>query len=470
MKYLGIPIDKKRIKNSDWNGPIGKIEKRLGSWIGKNMSIAGRTILINSSISSITLYMLSFYRLPVGVDKKFSTLSSKFLWGDDPTKKKYHLVRWSDVCLPKDQGGLGILNLDLMNIALLSKWIWKLFNGSGLWQTILKGKYLKGQTLRQATYRNGDSHFWQGLLEVKTFFLNCCKFQIGDGRSVSFWEDNWLGDFTLAASFPRLFAICLTPNITVRKAFDEGLGNMAFRRALVGAKQGMWADLRKLCEAVTFSEGQDTLCWLLTESGQFTVKSFYLALQNFGAVPHKFLWKVKIPLRIKTFIWLVLKKSILTKDELVHRGGSCDLQCMFCGKNETTDHLFFQCPLARYMWNVVSCALGVSCTFMNVKNCLLVWLKQFKGDKKKIIIVGVSAVLWSLWKARNMACFQKVWPSDPSVVLFRACYWIDFWSNLQVKEDVKLELQRGAKLLEQVASEVFKDRRRWTPWIPRLEG
>jgi hypothetical protein len=157
--------------------------------------------------------------------------------------------------------------LDLMNIALLSKWIWKLFNGSGLWQTILKEKYLRGKTLRQVSYRNGDSHFWQGLLEVKTLFLNCCKFQIGDGRSVSLWEDNWMGDFTLASSFPRLFAISLTPNITVRKAFDKGLGNMSFRRASVGAKQGMWADLRKLCESFMFSEGQDTLCWLLTESG-----------------------------------------------------------------------------------------------------------------------------------------------------------------------------------------------------------
>jgi hypothetical protein len=84
--------------------PSGKIEKKLGSWIGKNMLVAGRTILINLSISSITLHMLSFYRLPVGVDKKFSTLSSKFLWRDDPMKKKYHLVRWYDVCLPKDQG------------------------------------------------------------------------------------------------------------------------------------------------------------------------------------------------------------------------------------------------------------------------------------------------------------------------------------------------------------------------------
>jgi hypothetical protein len=67
---------------------------------------------------------------------------------------------------------------------------------------------------------------------------------------VSFWEDNWLGDFTLAASFPRLFAISLNPNIIVRKAFDEGLGNMAFRRALVGIKQSMWADLRNLCEYI----------------------------------------------------------------------------------------------------------------------------------------------------------------------------------------------------------------------------
>jgi hypothetical protein len=38
-----------------------------------------------------------------------------------------------------------------------------------------------------------------------------------------------------------------------------------------------------------------------------------------------------------------------------------------------------------------------------------------------------------------------------------------------VKEDIKLELQWGAKLLEEVTYEVFKDRRRWAPWIPRLE-
>ena len=39
-------------------------------------------------------------------------------------------------------------------------------------------------------------------------------------------------------------------------------------------------------------------------------------------------------------------------------------------------------PLAWYMWNVVRCALAVSCEFKNVEECLPVWLKQFTGAKE----------------------------------------------------------------------------------------
>lgn len=30
IKYLGIPVDEKRLKNSDWNPLVGKMEKRMG--------------------------------------------------------------------------------------------------------------------------------------------------------------------------------------------------------------------------------------------------------------------------------------------------------------------------------------------------------------------------------------------------------------------------------------------------------
>jgi hypothetical protein len=56
---------------------------------------------------------------------------------------------------------------------------------------------------------------------------------------------------------------------------------------------------------------------------------------------------------------------------------------VFRVKNENIDHLPFTCPLARYMWNVVRFALGVSCQFNGVDDCFLVWFNQFTRNKKK---------------------------------------------------------------------------------------
>jgi len=58
-------------------------------------------------------------------------------------KKKYHLVKWTKITKPKDKGGLGIKDLRKMNISLLCKWWWKAENGTGIWQDIIRKKYLK---------------------------------------------------------------------------------------------------------------------------------------------------------------------------------------------------------------------------------------------------------------------------------------------------------------------------------------
>jgi hypothetical protein len=57
-----------------------------------------------------------------------------------------------------------------MNIALLAKGLWNFFNYNGIWQQILERKYLRQQILCQAIAKNGDSHFWQGLMEIKPLF------------------------------------------------------------------------------------------------------------------------------------------------------------------------------------------------------------------------------------------------------------------------------------------------------------
>lgn len=70
MKYLDIPIDHKRLKNSDWQGVEDRTESKLSCWKGQLLSIRGRLILVNSSLSNVPFYMMSFYRLPKGVRKR----------------------------------------------------------------------------------------------------------------------------------------------------------------------------------------------------------------------------------------------------------------------------------------------------------------------------------------------------------------------------------------------------------------
>ena len=66
--------------------------------------------------------MMSFYAVPKGIIKKADFFRARLVWQEDENIRKYHLVNWRECCLPKEVGGLGILNLEVMNIALLAKW------------------------------------------------------------------------------------------------------------------------------------------------------------------------------------------------------------------------------------------------------------------------------------------------------------------------------------------------------------
>jgi hypothetical protein len=58
-----------------------------------------------------------------------------------------------------------------------------------LWQQILKRKYVKESTNAQVQHKQGDSHFWSGLLKVKDDFLNLGHFHLNNRCNIRFWED-----------------------------------------------------------------------------------------------------------------------------------------------------------------------------------------------------------------------------------------------------------------------------------------
>ena len=79
MRYLGIPIHYKKLSNADWLKVQERFEKRLSSWKGKNLSTGGRLTLINFVLSSLPMYMMSFFEIPKADPKKVGLLSFSIL-------------------------------------------------------------------------------------------------------------------------------------------------------------------------------------------------------------------------------------------------------------------------------------------------------------------------------------------------------------------------------------------------------
>jgi hypothetical protein len=87
--------------------------------------VGGRLVLINSVFSSLPMYLISFFRISKGVREKLDYYRSSFFWQSDRHKKKYRLAKWSLLNKPRCVGGLEILDLNVQNICLLSKWLYK---------------------------------------------------------------------------------------------------------------------------------------------------------------------------------------------------------------------------------------------------------------------------------------------------------------------------------------------------------
>ena len=224
-----------------------------------------------------------------------------------------------------------------------------------MWQELLHNKYLNRKTLSEVQVKPTDSPFWKGLMRVKDDFFSRGYFKIGDGTQVRFWEDVWLGDTPLANQYPSLYNIVHHKNLKVAHVLAQTPLNISFRRVLSGNKWTAWLSLCRKLMMVNLTDDSDRFVWKLTTTGLFTIKSMYEDLMN-DHTPYlrKYLWKLKIPLKIKIFMWFLSNKVLLTKDNLVKRQWTGCTKCVFCVEQETIEHLFISCLLARLLRRTVN--------------------------------------------------------------------------------------------------------------------
>jgi hypothetical protein len=195
-------------------------------------------------------------------------------------------------------------------------------------------KEVKDLAIAQVQRKQRDSHFWSGLVKVKDEFLNLGHFHLNNGCNIRFWEDKWMGNYSLKELYPTLFAITRKKHISVASVFSTVPLNILFRRGLVGNNLTLWHNLVGRIAHIRLNNTYDKFVWGLHQNGIFSVKSVYLPLISDSRVRlNSTIWKLKLPLKIKIFLWYLECGVILTKDNLIRKNWRRGSSAFFCSQS-----------------------------------------------------------------------------------------------------------------------------------------
>ncbi|GJZ31357.1 RNA-directed DNA polymerase, eukaryota, reverse transcriptase zinc-binding domain protein, partial [Tanacetum coccineum] len=223
VKYLGVPLIAKRLSVKECGSLLDKIKSKVKIWKNRSLSYAGRLQLIAIVLDSIHVYWALVFLLPTTIIIEINRLLKWFLWNQGDTSKGKAKVAWKDICRPKDQGGLGLKNLQTWNHALLAKHIWNI-------------------AIKKILYGSN-----------RDLIKDNVKCVIGNGNDASLWFDNW-------CNLGPLFQ-CISQRDLYDARLDSGL-NLEVPKLLADTKDKLvWKNMNGQ-DMKFFSYGIESESWL----------------------------------------------------------------------------------------------------------------------------------------------------------------------------------------------------------------
>ena len=111
-KYLGIPLGVGKLKKTSWQELLDKMKQKLSSSVFRPLNFPNRLILVKTVIQAMPIYLFSVLLAPKSILKEIRKWN--FFWGGREVKAKFSLVCWEEIYRPKEQGGLGLRDLEVM--------------------------------------------------------------------------------------------------------------------------------------------------------------------------------------------------------------------------------------------------------------------------------------------------------------------------------------------------------------------
>ena len=144
FRYLGLPITASRLSKGECTTLVEKITARILVWTSRHISYAGRLVLVNTVLFGMFNFWAQVFIIPQAVVSQVNQICRNFLWGGDAGYKRVPYIAWETLCTPRKQGGLGVKNLNLWNIACIAKLVWAITKKKEhLWIHWIHGRYLR---------------------------------------------------------------------------------------------------------------------------------------------------------------------------------------------------------------------------------------------------------------------------------------------------------------------------------------
>ncbi|XP_024006398.1 uncharacterized protein LOC112082916 [Eutrema salsugineum] len=293
--------------------------------------VSGKEVLLKSVVTAIPSYSMSCFMLPKSITNQINSAMRRFWWSASKDRHKIPWVAWKKITETKKNGGFGIRDLRDFNIAMLAKQGWcMLQHPTSLLARVFKAKYFPKTNIFHAELKGQPSYAWRSIYQVPPTPA------YGPGIN----------------SYPKLKVSDLLDRRTITWN-EQLLEHIIDPEDIVTIKR-----IRPSIAGVA-----DSLHWIHTADGAYSVKSGYHALRklahstvsntsSFSNNQSLFTqcWKHNVPPKVKHFWWRVLHNALPTAVNLKKRKILHDDTCQRCGEApETVNHMIFQCRLQTKM-------------------------------------------------------------------------------------------------------------------------
>lgn len=189
--------------------------------------------------------------------------------------------------------------------------------------------------------------------------------------------------------------------------------------------------LNSIMQQLSQNQGQQKDEWsYIWNSNTYYTTKFYMIpfLSIRPPQPFQWIWKSKCSKKIKIFTWLLFldrlnTRNILRRKRMPVQGNNYNCQTCAPSTEETTFHLFFQCPFAVRCWRHIGVQWNTSMDFFEM-------IQQARKEATMPNFMEIFTIAaWNIWKQRNRLIFDNIVPTLHT-------WWEAF------REEVQLQVHR----------------------------